>query len=51
MGSRSRSKAEAAISDLKENTGKDAFSLNLNLNNLASIKKAAEEFLWYIILV
>ncbi|EMD32477.1 hypothetical protein CERSUDRAFT_118808 [Gelatoporia subvermispora B] len=45
MASRSKEKAEAAIQDLKEQTGKEAIFLQLDLSNLAAIKKAAEEFL------
>ena len=45
LAARSRSKADAAIKDLKEATGKDAIFLELDLANLASVKKAAEEFL------
>lgn len=45
MASRSRSKAEEAIKDLKEQTGKEAIFLELNLANLSSVRKAAEEFL------
>ena len=49
MGSRSRSKAEAAIKDLKESTGKEAIFLELDLSNLTSVRKSAEEFLRYVI--
>ena len=45
MASRSRSTAEEAIKDLKEQTGKEAIFLELNLANLSSVRKAAEEFL------
>ena len=47
MGSRSRSKAEAAIKDLKESTGKEAIFLELDLSSLTSVRKSAEEFLRY----
>ena len=45
LAARSRSKAEAAIKDLKDETGKDAIFLELDLSSLASVRKAAEEFL------
>ncbi|GJE89085.1 NAD(P)-binding protein [Phanerochaete sordida] len=45
LAARTRSKAEAAIKDLKEATGKEAIFLELDLGSLASVRKAAEEFL------
>ncbi|KAI0823263.1 NAD(P)-binding protein [Trametes gibbosa] len=45
LGARSKAKADAAIASLKEATGKDAVFLELDLANLASVKKAAQEFL------
>ncbi|EKM52469.1 uncharacterized protein PHACADRAFT_260900 [Phanerochaete carnosa HHB-10118-sp] len=45
LAARSRSKAEAAIKDLKDATGRDAIFLELDLSSLASVRKAAEEFL------
>ncbi|EMD31845.1 hypothetical protein CERSUDRAFT_162663 [Gelatoporia subvermispora B] len=45
MAARSQEKAEAAIKELKDQTGKEAIFLQLNLSNLASVKKAAEGFL------
>ena len=45
LATRSRSKAEAAISSLKEATGKEAIFLELDLASLKSVKKAAEEFM------
>ncbi|KZT65718.1 NAD(P)-binding protein [Daedalea quercina L-15889] len=45
MASRSRDKAEAAIEDLKKETGKEAMFLELDLADYASIRRAAEEFL------
>ncbi|OCH84298.1 NAD(P)-binding protein [Obba rivulosa] len=45
LAARNRDKAEAAIKELQEQTGKEAIFLQLNLGNLASVKKAAEEFL------
>lgn len=47
MGSRSKSKAEAAIKELKEATGKEAIFLELDLSSLPSVRKSAEEFLRY----
>ncbi|OAX33476.1 NAD(P)-binding protein [Rhizopogon vinicolor AM-OR11-026] len=42
---RDKAKGEAAIRELKDSTGKDAFFLQLNLANLKSVKAAGEEFL------
>ncbi|TDL27094.1 NAD-binding protein [Rickenella mellea] len=44
MASRSKEKAEEAIADLKEDTGKDAIFLQLDLASLDAVKKATEEF-------
>ncbi|KIO33502.1 hypothetical protein M407DRAFT_17754 [Tulasnella calospora MUT 4182] len=45
MASRSRPKAEAAINDLKQQTGKEALFLELDLANLDKVRKAADEFM------
>ncbi|KAJ7312875.1 NAD(P)-binding protein, partial [Mycena albidolilacea] len=45
MACRSRRKAEIAISELRNSTGKDAIYLELDLANLSSIKTASQEFL------
>ncbi|KAI0330505.1 NAD-P-binding protein [Cubamyces sp. BRFM 1775] len=45
MASRSKAKAETAIASLKEATGKEALFFELDLSSLASVKKAAQEFL------
>lgn len=45
MASRSRSKAEAAIDDLKQQTGREALFLDLDLANLDKVRKAADEFM------
>ncbi|RPD56665.1 NAD(P)-binding protein [Lentinus tigrinus ALCF2SS1-6] len=45
LASRSKEKADAAIASLKEATGKEPIFLELDLAHLASVKKAAEEFL------
>ena len=47
MASRSKERAEAAIKELQQQTGKEAIFLELDLSNLASVRKAAEEFLRY----
>ncbi|KAJ7446754.1 hypothetical protein FB451DRAFT_1291408 [Mycena latifolia] len=44
MASRSQQKAEAAIKELKEQTGKDALFLKLDLGDLKSIKVSAADF-------
>lgn len=49
MASRSKAKAEEAISELREATGKEAIFLELDLANLASIKTAAQAFHWYTV--
>ncbi|KAH9849461.1 clathrin adaptor complex small chain-domain-containing protein [Lenzites betulinus] len=45
LAARSKSKAEAAIATLTEATGKAPIFLELDLSSLASVKKAAQEFL------
>lgn len=45
MASRSESKAEAAIQELKKTTGKEAIFLKVDLADLKSVKTAAEEFI------
>ncbi|KAI0961006.1 hypothetical protein AcV7_000228 [Taiwanofungus camphoratus] len=45
MASRNKEKAEAAIKELKIATGKEAIFLELDLSNLLSVMKAAEEFM------
>lgn len=45
MACRSQEKADAAIQELKAKTGREAIFLHLDLSSLASVKKAAEEFL------
>lgn len=48
MAARSQSKAEAAINELKEETGKEAIWLELDLSSLASVRRGAETFLRYV---
>lgn len=50
LAARSKSKAEEAIKDLKEETGKEAIFLELDLGSLAAVRKAADEFLGYVFL-
>ncbi|KAI0782859.1 NAD(P)-binding protein [Abortiporus biennis] len=45
MAARSQSRAEAAIAALKEDTGKEAIWLPLDLSDLKSVKNAAETFM------
>ncbi|KIO29245.1 hypothetical protein M407DRAFT_70708 [Tulasnella calospora MUT 4182] len=45
MAARSKAKAEAAIAELKTATGKDALFLQLDLADLDSITKSANEFM------
>ncbi|KAJ7786444.1 hypothetical protein B0H16DRAFT_1490490 [Mycena metata] len=44
MFSRSRERAESAISRLKSETGKEAFFIQLDLSDLDSVRRAADEF-------
>ncbi|KAI0723642.1 NAD-P-binding protein [Fomitopsis betulina] len=45
MASRSREKAEVAIAELRNETGREAVFLELDLSSLASVRKAASDFL------
>jgi len=45
LAARNQQKAEAAIHDLYQDTGKTAIFLKLDLANLQAVKEAAEEFL------
>ena len=45
MAARSREKALATIEELKKETGKETHYIHLDLTSLASVRKAAEEFL------
>ena len=45
LAARSKAKADAAIKSLKEVTGKEAIFLELDLSDLVSVKRSAEEFL------
>lgn len=47
LGARSKLKAELAIQELKEQTGREAIFLELDLGNLASVRKTAEEYMRY----
>lgn len=44
MASRSRERAQAAITKLKSETGREAVFLELDLSSLASVRKAVDEF-------
>ena len=46
---RNEEKANAAIKELKEQTGKEAVFLKLDLADLKSIKASAEEFIRYLV--
>lgn len=45
LAARSPERAAQAIEELKADTGKDAIFLQLDLSDLPSVRKAAEEFL------
>lgn len=48
LAARSQDKAEAAIRDLQQSTGKEAIFLQLDLSSLASVRNSAAEFLRYV---
>jgi NAD(P)-dependent dehydrogenase (short-subunit alcohol dehydrogenase family) len=50
LAARNRQKAEEAIAALKEETKKEAIFLQLDLADLDSIKRTAEEFERYLLL-
>ena len=45
LAARSVTKARAAIADLRNETGKEAIFLQLDLSDLLAVRKSAEEFL------
>lgn len=45
VGARDSDKSRDAIKQLKEETGKDAILISLDLSDLHQVRKAAEEFL------
>ena len=45
LAARSKEKADKAIASLKEETGKEAIFHELDLTDLATVKKSAETFL------
>lgn len=47
IAGRNAEKVQEAIADLKEETGKEALFLQLDLSDLQSVKESAEEFLTY----
>ena len=47
IAARSEEKAKSAITELKEQTGKEAIFLKLDLADLKSVKSSAEEFIRY----
>jgi NAD(P)-dependent dehydrogenase (short-subunit alcohol dehydrogenase family) len=44
LACRNQSSAEAAITELRESTGKEAIFLQLDLADLQSVRRAAEDF-------
>ena len=48
IASRSEAKADAAIKELRQLTGKEPLFLQLDLASLSSVRKAANEFLQYV---
>jgi NAD(P)-dependent dehydrogenase (short-subunit alcohol dehydrogenase family) len=49
IAARSKSKATAAIEELKQVTGREAIFLKLDLADLRQVKQAAEEFMRYAV--
>ena len=47
MASRNQVKAQAAVDELKRETGREAIFLRVDLASLKSVRVAAEEFLRY----
>jgi retinol dehydrogenase 12 len=47
LAARSATKANAAIAELKQETGKEAIFLQLDLSDIPSVRKSAKEFLSY----
>ena len=45
LAGRNKEKAEQAIAELKDATGKEAIFLELDLASLSSVRRAAKEFL------
>jgi retinol dehydrogenase 12 len=45
LAARSATKANAAIAELKDQTGKEAIFLQLDLSDISSVRKSAKEFL------
>ena len=45
LAARNATKANTAIAELKDETGKDAIFLQLDLADLTAVRKSAEEFL------
>jgi NAD(P)-dependent dehydrogenase (short-subunit alcohol dehydrogenase family) len=48
LAARTATKANAAIVDLKNETGKEAIFLQLDLADLTAVRKSAEEFLSFV---
>jgi retinol dehydrogenase 12 len=48
IAGRNAKKVHEAITDLKEETGKEALFLQLDLSDLQSVKECAEEFLRFV---
>ena len=48
LAARNKSRADAAIADLKVATGREAIFLELDLASLASVRRAADDFMRYL---
>jgi retinol dehydrogenase 12 len=49
LAARSAAKANAAIAELKDVTGKEAIFLQLDLADITAVRRSAEEFLSYVL--
>jgi retinol dehydrogenase-12 len=50
LAARSASKAAEAIAELKNETGKEAIFLQLDLSDIPAIRRSAREFLSYVVI-
>ena len=50
IASRNKERIELAIESLKAETGREALCLEMDLSRLQSVRKAAKEFLRYVLL-
>ena len=51
LAARSTQKANEAIAELKNETGKEAIFLQLDLSDILAVRRSAQEFLSYVICI